>query len=80
MLTTLLLVYVISQLTVGKSEPAAVGLLASLPLLADSELVQAEDEALYSFTCGSFCYMTKYRHFILFVHKNIHTPVYIPHA
>ncbi|XP_049325041.1 inactive serine/threonine-protein kinase TEX14 [Astyanax mexicanus] len=37
-----------------------VGVLASVPLIADCELVQAEDEALYSFTCGCLCCMTNY--------------------
>ncbi|TTS33138.1 Inactive serine/threonine-protein kinase TEX14 [Bagarius yarrelli] len=34
------------------------GALASVPLIADSELSQAEDEALNSFPCGSFTKMT----------------------
>ncbi|KAI4880430.1 hypothetical protein NFI96_018421, partial [Prochilodus magdalenae] len=47
------------KLCVEKSR-LPVGLLASVPLIADSELVQAEDEALYSFSCGSSCCMTNY--------------------
>ncbi|MCJ8742154.1 hypothetical protein PDJAM_G00078780 [Pangasius djambal] len=35
------------------------GVLASVPLISDSELFQAEDEALHSFPCGSFTKMTK---------------------
>ncbi|XP_062341249.1 inactive serine/threonine-protein kinase TEX14-like isoform X2 [Osmerus eperlanus] len=34
------------------------GLLASLPVMGDSELGQAEDEALLSFSCGPFITMT----------------------
>ncbi|XP_066506236.1 inactive serine/threonine-protein kinase TEX14-like isoform X2 [Hoplias malabaricus] len=47
------------KLCVEKSHHA-VGVLACVPLIADSELSQAEDEALYSFTCGAFCCMTNY--------------------
>lgn len=42
----------------------SVGVLASLPLIPDSDLFQAEDEALHSFSCGSFTKMTKYKHFL----------------
>ncbi|XP_041749876.2 inactive serine/threonine-protein kinase TEX14 isoform X2 [Coregonus clupeaformis] len=38
----------------------ALGLLASLPVIGDSELGQADDEPLLSFTCGSFITMTNY--------------------
>ncbi|XP_072515635.1 inactive serine/threonine-protein kinase TEX14 [Salminus brasiliensis] len=47
------------KLCIEKSRRPA-GVLASVPLIADCELVQAEDEALYSFTCGSHCCMTNY--------------------
>ncbi|KAL7848514.1 hypothetical protein AOLI_G00232320 [Acnodon oligacanthus] len=47
------------KLCVGRSQQPA-GLLASVPLIADSELAQAEDEALYSFSCGPSCCMTNY--------------------
>lgn len=36
------------------------GLLASLPVIGDSELGQADDEPLLFFTCSSFITMTKY--------------------
>lgn len=52
-----------SQLCVEKPG-MSVGILASVPLISDSELLQAEDEAPYSFTCGSFTKMTKYKHFL----------------
>uniref|UniRef100_A0A4W5RW95 Protein kinase domain-containing protein n=1 Tax=Hucho hucho TaxID=62062 RepID=A0A4W5RW95_9TELE len=38
----------------------ALSLLASLPVIGDSELGQADDEPLLSFTCGSFITMTNY--------------------
>ncbi|KAL6472083.1 hypothetical protein MHYP_G00182710 [Metynnis hypsauchen] len=47
------------KLCVGKSQQPA-GLLASVPLVADSELAQAEDEALYSFSCGASCCLTNF--------------------
>lgn len=37
----------------------ALGLLAFLPVIGDSELGQADDEPLLSFTCGAFITMTK---------------------
>ncbi|XP_021473609.2 inactive serine/threonine-protein kinase TEX14 isoform X3 [Oncorhynchus mykiss] len=36
------------------------GLLASLPVIGDSELGQADDEPLLSFSCGAFITMTNY--------------------
>ncbi|XP_061105395.1 inactive serine/threonine-protein kinase TEX14-like [Conger conger] len=36
------------------------GLLASLPLIADRELGQADDEPMVTYTCGSFLKMTNY--------------------
>ncbi|KAF7709143.1 hypothetical protein HF521_015993 [Silurus meridionalis] len=36
------------------------GALASVPLISESELSQAEDETLHSFTCGTFTKMTNY--------------------
>ncbi|XP_070290519.1 inactive serine/threonine-protein kinase TEX14 isoform X5 [Salvelinus sp. IW2-2015] len=38
----------------------ALGLLASLPVIGDSELGQADDEPLLSFSCGAFITMTNY--------------------
>ncbi|XP_029556151.1 inactive serine/threonine-protein kinase TEX14 isoform X1 [Salmo trutta] len=38
----------------------ALGLLAFLPVIGDSELGQADDEPLLSFTCGAFITMTNY--------------------
>ncbi|XP_053500639.1 inactive serine/threonine-protein kinase TEX14-like isoform X3 [Ictalurus furcatus] len=43
-----------------KKSGMSVGVLASVPLIPDSELSQAEDEALHSFPCGSFSKMTNY--------------------
>ncbi|KAL0994460.1 hypothetical protein UPYG_G00122530 [Umbra pygmaea] len=44
-----------------KGKPGqALGLLASLPLIGDSELWQAEDEPLHCFSCGSIFSMTNY--------------------
>ncbi|KAG7322736.1 hypothetical protein KOW79_014082 [Hemibagrus wyckioides] len=36
----------------------SVGALASVPFILESELLQAEDEVLYSFSCGSFTEIT----------------------
>ncbi|KAL1266474.1 hypothetical protein QQF64_002149 [Cirrhinus molitorella] len=38
----------------------SLGLAASVPLISDSDLVQANDEPLNSFMCGSFIRMTNY--------------------
>ncbi|XP_046717705.1 inactive serine/threonine-protein kinase TEX14-like isoform X1 [Silurus meridionalis] len=38
----------------------SVGALASVPFIPESELLQADDEALHSFTCGTFTKMTNY--------------------
>ncbi|KAG7222784.1 hypothetical protein INR49_016103 [Caranx melampygus] len=38
----------------------ALALPASVPLIGESDLTQAEDEPLFSFTCGSFTFMTNY--------------------
>ncbi|XP_058268404.1 inactive serine/threonine-protein kinase TEX14-like [Hemibagrus wyckioides] len=38
----------------------SVGALASVPFILESELLQAEDEVLYSFSCGSFTEITNY--------------------
>uniref|UniRef100_A0AAY5LAN5 Protein kinase domain-containing protein n=1 Tax=Esox lucius TaxID=8010 RepID=A0AAY5LAN5_ESOLU len=44
-----------------KDKPGqALGLLASLPVIGDGELRQADDEPLLYFTCGSFISMTNY--------------------
>ncbi|XP_062869995.1 inactive serine/threonine-protein kinase TEX14-like isoform X3 [Trichomycterus rosablanca] len=37
-----------------------VGVLASLPLIPESELLQADDEALHAFACGSFMQLINY--------------------
>ncbi|KAK1800596.1 hypothetical protein P4O66_005808, partial [Electrophorus voltai] len=47
-----------------------IGLLASVPLISESELAQADDEALHSFTCGPFSHMSKYTCFCLLHHIN----------
>ncbi|KAI5614352.1 ankyrin repeat domain-containing protein 39 [Silurus asotus] len=38
----------------------SVGALASVPFIQESELSQADDEALHTFTCGTFTKMTNY--------------------
>ncbi|KAJ3589265.1 hypothetical protein NHX12_010111 [Muraenolepis orangiensis] len=38
----------------------SLGVLASIPVIRDSDLTQAEDETLSSFKCGSFISMTNY--------------------
>ncbi|KAJ7997015.1 hypothetical protein DPEC_G00224530 [Dallia pectoralis] len=44
-----------------KDKPGhALGLVASLPVIGDGELRQADDEPLLYFTCGSFISMTNY--------------------
>lgn len=58
--------YLFPQLCVEKPD-MSVGALASMPFILESELLQAEDEVLYSFSCGSFTEITKYNHF-LFIH------------
>lgn len=47
-----------AQLSIDKPGHA-LGLLASMPVTGDSELGQADNEPLLSFTCGSFITMTK---------------------
>ncbi|CAL8365223.1 unnamed protein product [Lota lota] len=38
----------------------SLGVLASIPLIKESDLTQADDETLYSFNCGSLISMTNY--------------------